>query len=265
MAETPEIHRVQPSQMRARHMVMLQQMRNTAIQQRESKRAFLSWVEEGAFNPSLMVRRGFESLEARRKKTQREEQAEKAEENSLQVEKLEEVSEQFQKKNPELLSRSLQLLRSRIGVNDSKEEILRKVLEMYPDHSLADEALDFLLQTSSGDLAKKIQQAKQEFNAQFAREIKAGKNIASQAKAFSEQGLGSPTSLRNLYREVTGNPRDANTLFNELTGRFDYGKMKTLIDFLSTLWAEISNQKDPRLIEESSTVSFQKRESSKPF
>lgn len=38
--------------------------------------------------------------------------------------------------------------------------------------------------------------------------------------------------LRNLYRDITGNPRESNVLFNELSSKFEYNKMKTLIDFL---------------------------------
>src|SRR5262249_22188290 len=119
-----------------------------------------------------------------------------------------------------------------ISQRDTKEEILHKVLEMYPDYSLADEALDFLLQTTEGSLAEEVRLAKEELNAQYGREVKAGRNIAEQSREFSKQGLGSPMGLRNLYREVTGNPRDANTLFNELTTKFNYDKMKTAIDFL---------------------------------
>ena len=173
--------------------------------------------------------------ENKRKRTTKEEEAEKTErkENEIvEVQKLEEVSDQFSRKNPELQTRSLLLLRSRISLRDSKDEILRKVLEMYPDHSLADDALDFLLQTTDGSLAQEVRLAKEELNAKYGREVKAGKNIAEQAREFSSQGLGTPTGLRNLYREVTGNPRDSNTLFNELTSKFNYDKMKTVIDFL---------------------------------
>jgi type III secretion protein W len=53
-----------------------------------------------------------------------------------------------------------------------------------------------------------------------------------QAREFSSQGLGSPNALRNLYRDITGNPRDAATLFNELSSAYPYEKMKTVINFL---------------------------------
>lgn len=204
------------------------------IEQQESEDGFQSWIDEGVFNPIMMARR-FDALENKRKRTAKEEEAEKTERKEtevVEVQKLEEISDQFSRKNPELQTRSLLLLRSRISLRDNKDEILRKVFEMYPDHSLADEALDFLLQTTDGSLAQEVRQAKEELNAKYGREVKAGKNIAEQAREFSKQGLGTPTGLRNLYREVTGNPRDSNTLFNELTAKFNYDKMKTAIDFL---------------------------------
>jgi type III secretion protein W len=203
------------------------------VAQEESSEGFQSWIDEGAFNPVMMSRR-FDSLETKRKRTAKEEETEKTEqkdEGILEVQRVEQVSDEFSRKNPEFQTRSLLLLRSRISKRDTKEEILHKVLEMYPDYSLADDALDFLLQTTDGSLAQEVHLAKEELNAMYGREVKAGKNIAEQAREFSKQGLGSPTGLRNLYREVTGNPRDSNTLFNELSSQFNFDKMKTVIDF----------------------------------
>lgn len=229
--------RIQPTHLdtaRAQQAAAQRAARGMIIEQEESAEGFQSWIDEGAFNPIMMARR-FDALENKRKRTLKEEEAEKTERKEkeiVEVQKLEEVSDQFARKNPELQTRSLLLLRSRITLRDNKDEILRKVLEMYPDFSLADEALDFLLQTTEGSLAQEVRLAKEELNAKYGREIKAGKNIAEQAREFSSQGLGTPTGLRNLYREVTGNPRDSNTLFNELTAKFNYDKMKTVIDFL---------------------------------
>ena len=74
--------------------------------------------------------------------------------------------------------------------------------------------------------------AKEQVSNLYSREIKAGKNIALDAREFSRQGLGSPTALRDMYRDVTGNPRAPVTLFDELTKTFTFDKMKTVIDFL---------------------------------
>jgi type III secretion protein W len=236
MTEDLTPSRILPVQLdtaRTQQAAAQQAARAIVATQEETETDFQSWIDEGAFNPTVMARR-FEALENKRKRFAREEEAEKAErkEEVLQVQRLEEVSEQFSRGNPELQTRSLLLLRARITQRDTKEEILRKVLEMYPDYSLADEALDFLLMTTEGSLADQVRAAKEELNALHGREVKAGKNIAEQAREFSKQGLGTPTGLRNLYREVTGNPREANTLFNELTSKFNFDKMKTVIDFL---------------------------------
>jgi type III secretion protein W len=231
---TPRIQPAHFDAARAQQTAAQQIARGLVLEQIESDDAFQAWADEGAFNPVMMARR-FEALENKRKRIAKDEEAEKIERKEkdiLEIQKIEEVSDQFSRKNPEFQSRSLLLLRSRINQNDNREEILRKVLEMYPDYSLADEALDFLLRTTKGSLAQEVRLAKEQLNSSYGREIKAGKNIAEQAREFSKQGLGDPTGLRNLYREVTGNPRDSNTLFNELTTKFNYDKMKTVIDFL---------------------------------
>lgn len=106
------------------------------------------------------------------------------------------------------------------------------MLEIYSDFSLADEALDFLLETTRGSLRDNVMIAKKAFMEAYEREIKAGKNIALEAREFSDQGLGSPTALRDMYRDVTGNPRNAHALFDELFEQYNYSKMKTVIDFL---------------------------------
>ena len=236
MSEEISSSRVPPAQldtMRAQQAAAQKAMIGMAVAQEESSEDFQSWIDEGAFNPTLMSRR-FEALESKRKRASKEEEVEKMERKKEigEVERIEKAGEQFNRKNPELQVRSLLLLRSRITSSDNQDDILRKVLEMYPDYSLADDALDFLLETTDGSLAGEVRLAKEALNSLHGREVKAGKNIAQQAREFSSQGLGTPSGLRNLYREVTGNPRDANTLFNELTAKFDYDKMKTIIDFL---------------------------------
>lgn len=197
----------------------------------EASEDFQQWADEGAFLPGFMRRA--ESLESKIRRSPKEERSEKKEaEQVREVEKIEEVSEEFQQRNPELQARALRLLRSRIQEGDSPEDIHRKVLEIYPDHFLADEALDFVLQTSTGELSKKAFLARKQLNDFYAREIKAGKNIAAQVQEFSIQGLETSIGLRRLYREITGNPRDCNTLFNTLLSLFKYDKMKIVILFI---------------------------------
>lgn len=203
-----------------------------AIQQESKAEDFQEWSD--TLNP-LAIARNFKPLEARVRRSAREEESEKADKKDsevVEIEKLERVSEQFEQKNPELHAKNLLLLRARINKNDTPDEILKKVLEAYPDHSLADEALDFLQATTTGDLAEKIRACKERFNEVYGREIRAGRNINVQAREFSQAGLGTPTGLRDLYREITGNPRDPATLFNELTTQYPFEKMKTVIAFI---------------------------------
>lgn len=233
MNEDLSVDRIQPTEASKAQHTAQQLGQRAIINQIASKESFNAWVDEAAFSPTLMQRR-FDALENKNRRKLRDEEAEKAErkEEVRQVEKLNAISEQYSRKNPELQARSLLLLKSRIHRDDTKEEILRKVLESYPDYSLADEALDFLIDTSEGELARQIRLAKEELNQIYGREVRAGRNIGEQAREFSRQGLGTPTALRDLYREVTGNPRDAGTLFNELTDKFNYDRMRTVIDFI---------------------------------
>jgi type III secretion protein W len=233
MAEDLSVNRVNPSEASKANQAARQIAQRTAINQVASAESFTDWANDAIFSPTLMTR-NFQPLELRTRRTAKEEETEKTEKKDQvrQVEKLQEISDQYSRKNPELQARSLLLLRSRINANDTKEEILRKVLESYPDFSLADEALEFLLETSDGELTSQVRQAKEDLNLRFGREVRAGRNIGAKAREFSSQGLGSPTGLRDLYREITGNPRDAHTLFDELTAKFDYEKMRSVIDFL---------------------------------
>ncbi len=225
-----------------------QQLANVQIAQIESEESLSETGEEMVFNPFAMARR-FETLESRIRRTGKGEESEKSqkdEEKKLQqVEKISEVAEDFSRRtNQELISRTLLLLRSRITKDDTPADVLRKVIELYPDHSLADEALAFLLETADDpDIASVVRQAKEQFNLSFGREIKAGRNISAQAREFSEQGLGSPTALRDMYREITGNPRDPNTLFEQLSSNFGYEKMKKVIEFmLHALGGDLKSQ-----------------------
>jgi type III secretion protein W len=231
---TGDIH---TSQIQQTHLQSQQILPSSLLEiyQEESDAKFQQWADEASFSPTLIARK-FEQLELKTRRQARKEEADKAERKEegehLVVQEVQAISEQFERKNPELEARPLQLLRARIKLQDTKEEILEKVLEMYPDFSLADEALEFLLRTTKGELSVKVGLARATLNETYGREVRAGRNMAEQAREFSSKGLGTPTGLRGLYRDITGNPRDSNTLFNELSSKFEYDKMKTLISFL---------------------------------
>lgn len=215
------------------------QGRKQVTEQVASQNAMTSFAEEAAFDP-IMMQRDYKTLEERlKRKVVEKEKTEQAEE-VLAVEELKSTSEEYEEKNPELLAKDLQELHLAMQSAKDKEEVLRTVLKRYSDHSLADEALEFLEKSSSKEVATKVREAKEELNANFGREVKAGRNITADALAFSKEGLDSSTGLRDLYRDITGNPREATDLFVELTGKFSFGKMEKMIEFiLSALGSDL--------------------------
>lgn len=207
-----------------------------AAAQVASQENFEEWTELAAFNPLVQTRR-FKTLEERGQKRVKQTQTEKSEqeeetETATTVQDIEEVSEQFQKNNAELKKRSLLDLRSQIKEGDTKEQILEKVLKAYPDPSLADEALNFLAQTTQGELREQVLAAKAKLNSQFEREILAGHNMGIEARRYAEKGLGDASTLRDVYREITGNPKEPLVLFDEFAKHFDFERLQPLIGFL---------------------------------
>ncbi|MDP1609071.1 MAG: HrpJ domain-containing protein [Chlamydiales bacterium] len=236
----PRISPVNSMALKAAQEIARQELMN----QVESEMDMLSWFDN-AFNPVAMMR-NFKTLEEQKlassskyeKKTEAGDEAQ-----VLAVEAVSEIAERIQKHNYELQAKTLLIIRGRITEQDSADEILEKVLETYPDHALADEALDFLIETSRGKPQELAKEAKQKLNEQFSREIQAGRNIGTQAREFSQQGLGSATSLRDLYREILGTPREPLVLFQELSGRFSYEKLKSVILFiLHSLGADLKSK-----------------------
>lgn len=219
---------------------VIQEMQQTGAEERlelraeqESSADSLKAQNEQAVNPfaraALRKREKVESPKTRIQKML--ESGEKAE-RMLPIEQIKDQADQFQKRNPELKAATLVLLRNYIKPGDTKEEILKKLLEFYKDPALADEALEFLLETTDGELYNQVKAAKEELNQQQGREIAAGRNIGAQARAASDKGLGTPTQLRDLYRDITGNPRDSSTLFQELSKQYAFKDLKKVTDFL---------------------------------
>ncbi len=153
------------------------------------------------------------------------------------------TANQFEQRNPELKADKLIALRAGINPKDSKEEILKKIKDQFQDISLIDEALDYLLETSDGELYQTLLELKQELNEQNEREILAGRNIGAEAREASEKGLGTPSSLRDQYRDLTGNPREANVLFQELSNKYNFKELQeTLKFFFNALGADMKSE-----------------------
>lgn len=190
-----------------------------------------------SFNP-LAMKRKFETLNKKAEKPPEGQKTLKSEEEKAadagESSAVEEIAEDYYQRNPELQKKTLTNLQQEMKPDDTHEQILEKLQKTYTDKALADEAIDFLIETAETkeELKQKYIQAKETFNAQYGREIQAGRNIGAQARAFSEKGLGSPTALRDLYREITGNPRSPHKLFEELVEKFKFSDMKNIIDFI---------------------------------
>lgn len=201
----------------------------------ESEEDINQYFELASFNPMDTAKRfqDLKKLGARtEQKSEETEETEEAVDKIVDVEKIDEASERFQRNNYELNSKTLRILRSQISKSDTPDEILKKVEAVYGDASLADEALDFLAETSDTQLLAATQEAKEKFNKDKGKEIRAGRNMGAQAREFAKEGLGSPTSLRDLYREIILNPREPLKLFDELTEKFRYPKLKSAITFM---------------------------------
>lgn len=148
------------------------------------------------------------------------------------IKQIKDAAGRYEERNPELKKKMLMLLREYIKPDDSTEDILRKVQEFYDDPALADEAMEFLEETTEGQNNVNVKEAKDALNQEFGREIRAGRNMGAMAREAADAGLGEPTSLRDLYRDITGTPREANTLFQELSGKWDYKELQKVIKFL---------------------------------
>jgi type III secretion protein W len=202
-------------------------------QQVASQDRFIEDVERG-FNPAAAERQQarlgrFRTLDSRRKP------AEKAERKIAEVEKKaeEDLAQQYNRRNPELPANRLRDLRNNLSSAQTPEEILQEVTRAFEDPTLADEALEFLEKETDGPLKANVRLARALLNELKGREVIAGRNVDATAKAYYKQGLGeNPTSLRNLYRDITGNPRDHNTLFEDLSKQYPFDQLKMVVAFL---------------------------------
>ncbi len=213
-----------------------QELKNSEIRQEASKAAFKEWAAMGEFSPLLMSKK-FKSLDEHLSKAPTESKQTAKKESPTKTPDaaaILKIAQSHAKSNVELQAKTLLLILTRLDDADTVDEILEKIIEVYKDHYLVDETLDFLLEASRGKDAQsnKIAHAKSIFNERYDREIRVGKNISIEARKFSKQGLGSPTALRDIYRDMTGNPREAPDLFDELNANFKFSQMNQVIDFI---------------------------------
>jgi len=241
-----------------------------SIEQVESSDSFIDEVvvSSSEFSPLAIAKQfPFQSI-ADRIQRKKSESASKTEDNQEFIiedpEKIEAIAKHYEQQNEELNYRSLLMIRAFFKNNATMQDILHKITEFYPDQYLADETLDFLLATTSkgSDLEKTLLATKKNFNTTYEREIKSGKNIRNEAKLFAQGGLANAPTLRDLYRDITGNPRSPLTLFDELLAMFSYDKMEKALHFLLHALGSDLKSKGPsidaaelkRLIEETRSL-----------
>lgn len=217
-----------------------------------------AWSELDAFNP-LAQTKNFEKLEKRRRtrisgsEDKESEGAGAKDERKIErVKNIDRIANYYQQKNRELPSSLLLMLRDSISIEDTPIAILDKVMEVFPDPSLADEALEFLLAAledtpDKGTLSSNILQAKQLLEAKVGREVRAGRNIQPAAHEYEGSALETATQLRNLYRELITKPRHPYDLFHELSDTYDFEQTKALIAFLLHALGEDMNAKGPSI------------------
>jgi len=241
MSGQEPVGKVDPSS-QVNRQTQLQQIRaaskalNTEIQQVETDKLSTEYTEMADFNPLAMLKNA-ETLDKRVKKhdlKQSKETQEDEESPIATVDAVTKIADEVQNRNPEMQKRGLLGLKKAILESDTPEQILEKVLLSYPDHFLADEAFDFLLRSTDTNtkIGANILLARELLNERYGREVRAGRNINNEAKEFARQGLGTPGALRDLYRDVTGNPREPLALFEELSDSFTFDKMKPVIQFM---------------------------------
>lgn len=239
----PRISQIMPISQQAVNEIKKEVAAERAMQI-ESDEDLNQYFELSAFNPMTQAQK-FKNLKELHQKQEgkKADESEEVAEKILDVEKIDEVAERFSKNNFELNGKTLKILRAQVTRSDNSDAILQKVDSVYKDASLADEALDFLIETSETALLAATQEAKEKFNKDKGKEIRAGRNMGAQAREFSKEGLGDPTSLRDLYRDIIMNPREPIKLFDELADKFRYPKLKSAITFmLHSLGADLKSK-----------------------
>jgi hypothetical protein len=213
----PRISQIIPTSQQAIREIQEEIAAQVAVQV-ESEEDISQYFEIAAFNPMQMVQRFRNLKEFVSKEGQKSQDVEETEElvsKVLDVENVETLSDKYQKENFELNAKTLKILRASIQNAKNADEILAKVLSVYPEAALADEALEFLTKTTENQLLLATSEAKEKLNKDRSKEIKAGRNMGAAARQFSQEGLGSASSLRELYRQITQTPKEILDLFED--------------------------------------------------
>lgn len=228
----------------------MREARQMTARQDASKARFIEDIERG-FNPEAAEREQgrynkFKNLETRRKPPPG------LEKRITEVDKKaeEDLAQNYSRRNPELPANRLRDLLAAIKQGQTAEEIFEEVNRAFPDATLADEAYEYLEKLTDGDIKKSVQKARDLLNELKGREVIAGRNVDTVAKAYHKKGVGqNPSELRELYRSITGTPRDHNTLFSELSKMYTFDQLKLVVAFLLKGLAFDLKSKGPSIAE----------------
>ncbi len=208
-------------------------MRQAYARQIVSKEAYTQSVED-AFNPfSADKDIEFKALKHRPLEVPEEEREFEAM-KVTQKRDPEEYAQERQERNPELDARQLVELRRLILAKEgaTAEETLADIKAYFDDPSLAEEAMEYLIETTDGKTAELIKEARDLLHARQGRETRAGRNMGPESRAYAEQGLESAGMLRDLYRDITGKQQTDYELFKTLSAQFPFDRLKMVIKFL---------------------------------
>lgn len=230
-----------------------------------NERSLIESGEDALFSPMYMLKDAKKLEEKIERHSAKEtDETDDDDTNFKLVDDVTKLAKSFEKKNPEMNHRALLGLKAGIKETDDAETIYQKIRKYYKDEYLADEAFEFLEQTTNPhtNLGRNIRQARLLLNSRHGKEVRSGRNINETAKEYAKQGLGSTGSLRDLYRDVISNPKDPASLFDELNESFDFEKMKPIISFLlhslgsdmKSKGPSISKQELARLFAETRTM-----------
>ncbi|NGX55199.1 MAG: hypothetical protein KR126chlam2_00827 [Chlamydiae bacterium] len=195
---------------------------------------FTSSVAQTGFNPAASGR-----LQRQLNRSKTLVERKKAPEETLKVEEVtpesdEDLAHDFHRRNSELETNLLIYIRRRLNEDSSPEDVIDSVTAIFKDDpTLAHEAMGYLERVTDGPLLETVKQARQIHYEQNEHSIIAGRNVDSVAKYYHKLGLGeNPTELRNLYRDITLNPREHNVLFAELSKQYNFDQLEQVVGFL---------------------------------
>jgi hypothetical protein len=170
------------------------------------------------------------------------------------VEKIENEVGKFKQKHPEFSNEDLDDIRVSVKQGATKEETRENVLALVnskgKDAAQKDQLLEFLENTTTGDLQESIKEARAKFRDTVDEKSGVSNNklldnanrISARVGQAQDKGL-SAVEMRALYQEVTSNNIDTLTLFNKLVKQYDFKELVQVTKFLGRTLSD--DQKNP--------------------